>query len=203
MHTARYHHGNLRTALLDAGVRQAAAAGPMSLQIRELAKTVGVSPSAVYRHFPDLAHICAEVSRLARERLAEAMQLAAERVPAHPDAGVAAVQRFNAIGRAYVEFAATEPRLFDMAFTSFGVQPSAPDDPSAWDVLTGALDAMVTHGELQPALRAEAPWVAWSAVHGLASMVVRGLFPDARSESEALHAVVGGVRRALGLREVD
>jgi hypothetical protein len=70
-------------------------------------------------------------------------------------------------------------------------------------VLTGALDAMVTHGELQPALRAEATWVAWSAVHGLASMVVRGLFPDAPSETEALHAVVGGVRRALGLREVD
>jgi hypothetical protein len=34
-------------------------------------------------------------------------------------------------------------------------------------------------------------------------MVVRGLFPDAPSETEALHAVVGGVRRALGLREVD
>ena len=68
MASTRYHHGSLRAALLEAGLRIAAAKGPAALQLRDLAKAEGVSASAVYRHFPDLAHLSAEISRLVRER---------------------------------------------------------------------------------------------------------------------------------------
>ena len=188
-------------ALLDAGLRVAAAKGPMSLQIRDLAVGQGVSPSAVYRHFPDLAHLSAEVARLARERLAQAMLDAALAVPLHPDAGLVAIRRFNEIGRAYVEFAVRESNLFDMAFQVPGAPPSCADDPSAWDVLNDALDALVAAGELSPDRRWDGPMIAWSAVHGLASIIVRRMMPSADAERAAVDAVLLGVRRALGLRE--
>lgn len=175
----------------------------MSLQIRALAFSQGVSPSAVYRHFPDLAHLSAEVARLARERLAQAMLDAALTVALHPDAGLLAIRRFDAIGRAYVLFAVREPNLFDMAFQVPAAPPSSEDDPSAWDVLTDALDALVSTGELSSDRRPDGPMIAWSAVHGLASILVRGMIPSADEERATLDAVLLGVRRALGLRDVD
>lgn len=201
MAQTRYHHGNLRAALLDTGLRLAAERGAMSLQVRDLANAEGVSPSAVYRHFPDLAHLTAEVSRLARERLAQAMLDGADAIGHEPDGGMRAIRRFDAIGRAYVDFAVREPNLFDVAFQVQLAPPSCDDQPSAWGVLTDALDALVVAQELTPALRAEAPIVAWSAVHGLASVLVRRLLPEAGSDREALDVLMRGVRRALGLRE--
>ena len=201
MTAPRYHHGNLRVALLEAGVRMAREGGPAVLQLRDLATAAGVTPSAVYRHFPDLAHLSADVSRLARQALAQAMLDAADAVPFSEHPGTLAIRRFDAIGRAYVAFAVREPRLFDTAFQVAEAQPSCDDDPSAWDVLTNALDAMVQHGELAPEMRADAPMVAWSAVHGFAGVLVRQMLPPPHTTADATEAVHGGVRRALGLRE--
>jgi AcrR family transcriptional regulator len=200
MTTPRYHHGNLRSALLEAGLRIAAEAGPAALQVRDLAKAEQVSASAVYRHFPDLAHLSAEVARLARQQLAQAMLDAAEAESPGPDAGWHAIRRFDAIGRAYVAFAVRSPRLFDTAFQTPEAPPSCDDAPSAWTVLTDALDALVTTGELAPDLRPGAPMVAWAAVHGLASILVRQMVPEPAEERAAMDAVMRGVKRALGLR---
>ncbi len=201
MSSTRYHHGNLRSALLEAGLRLTAERGANSLQVRDLAAAEGVSPSAVYRHFPDLAHLAAEVSRLARQRLAQSMAAAAAAIPAEPDQGMLAIRRFEAIGRAYVNFAVSEPHLFDIAFQAPSAPPSCDDQPSAWDVLAGALDALVAAGELTPSLRADAPIIAWSAVHGLASVLVRKLQPEPSENETAIDALLRGVRRALSLRD--
>jgi AcrR family transcriptional regulator len=200
MTTPRYHHGNLRSALLEAGLRIAADAGPAALQVRDLAKAEQVSASAVYRHFPDLAHLSAEVARLARQQLAQAMLDAAEAESPGPDAGWHAIRRFDAIGRAYVAFAVRSPRLFDTAFQTPQAPPSCDDSPSAWTVLTDALDALVASGELAADLRPGAPMVAWAAVHGLASILVRQMVPEPAEERAAVDAVMRGVKRALGLR---
>jgi AcrR family transcriptional regulator len=201
MATARYHHGNLRAALLDAGLSLAAKNGPMSLQVRDLAKAEGVSASAVYRHFPDLAHLAADVSRLARERLAQSMLDAANTIAPQSDPGMYAIRRFDAIGLAYVQFAVDEPNLFDVAFQAPTAPPSHADDPSAWDVLTDALDAIVAAGEMSLERRADAPMIAWSAVHGLASILVRQMMPSPDERRAATVAVMRGVRRALALRD--
>ena len=200
MASTRYHHGSLRAALLEAGLRIAAAKGPAALQLRDLAKAEGVSASAVYRHFPDLAHLSAEISRLARERLAQAMLDAAAAVPEHPDAGLLATRRFDAIGRAYVTFAVSHPNLFDTAFQAPGAPPSRPDDPDAWTVLNGALDALVEAGELSTLMRVEAPMVAWSAVHGLAGILVRRMPVEPTEQASAVESVLCAVRRSLSLR---
>jgi AcrR family transcriptional regulator len=197
----RYHHGNLHTALLEAGLNAARAGGPAALQLRDLAAASGVSPSAVYRHFPDMAHLSAEVSRSAREALARAMLAAAAKVAEEPgDIGIGAIRRLHAIGRAYIEFALREPQLFDTAFMSAGAPPSCADDPSAWDVLIGALDDLVANGELHPSRRHDAPLIAWSAVHGLSGVLVRAMLPPSYQSEEAIIATLAGVREALRVR---
>lgn len=203
MTAPRYHHGNLRTALLDAGLRTARSRGPNALQLRDLASTQGVSPSAVYRHFPDLAHLTADVARLAREHLARHLQRAAQAQPSHGPPGTRAIQRFGAIGRAYVDFAVREPHLFDTAFLVADAPPSCEDDPSAWAVLNEALDDLVATGELAADRRADATMIAWSSVHGLAGILARGLRPLPHAADHEIDAVCRGTLRALGVRDVS
>ena len=49
----RYHHGDLRAALISEGLRLLAIGDVEQLSLRQIARNVGVSPTAVYRHFPD------------------------------------------------------------------------------------------------------------------------------------------------------
>lgn len=196
----RYHHGNLRAALLDAGFALARAGGPLRLQVRELAAAESVSPSAVYRHFPDLAHLRADVARLAREALAREMQTAADAIPSDLVAGERAIRRFQAIGAAYLAFAAREPQLFDTAFMATEAPPSCEDAPSAWEVLLDALQQLVATGEMAPARLADAPLIAWSSVHGAASMLAGNLLPADVPDGVVRAAVLDGVLRALGVR---
>ena len=195
----RYHHGNLRPALLDAGLALARAGGPARLQIPELAAAPRGSPAAVYPAFPDLAHLRADVARLAREALAGEMLGAADAVPTTVAPPERAVRRFRAVGGAYLTFAAREPHLFETAFSAMDAEPSCPDAPSAWDVLRDALLALVHTGAMAPDRLADAPIVAWSMVHGAASIVVRGLLPDAMSADVVRTAALDGVLRALDI----
>jgi AcrR family transcriptional regulator len=192
----RYHHGNLHQALVDAGVDAAREGGSSALALRELAKTVGVSPAAVYRHFPSLDHLVAEVAQRAREELARRMIAARDAI--EPDGSAdAAWRRFLATGSAYVRFGVSEPRLFEAAFAPCAAPPPRADAPGAWDVLTGALDDLVRTGGIAADRRPLAPIVAWSGVHGLTSIASSQVAPEGMTLDAATDAVLAGVRAAL------
>lgn len=196
-----YHHGSLKDALLASAYEAARRAGPGAVQARALAKSLEVSPSAVYRHYPDIDHLSALVAQRAREELARRMAEAAvsQSVEDAGDrAGVLAKRRFRAIGRAYIDFAVSEPQLFDTAFGPTPVAPMRPDDPSAWQVLTNAVDELVATGAIDADNAEQAPLIAWSAVHGISSILVRGALPTAEDAEAAINTVLDGVMRALG-----
>src|SRR5262245_36026263 len=94
----RYHHGDLRAALIREGRKQLKEGAADALSLREIARNVGVSATAVYRHFPDkaalLGALCAEGDELIAKAFEKAM---AKEKPGH--------DAFNAMGRAYVHFA--------------------------------------------------------------------------------------------------
>jgi AcrR family transcriptional regulator len=176
-----YHHGSLRSALIDAGLALAREGGPDSVILREAARAAGVSHSAAYRHFADREALLAEVSRRARSELAAQMRRGVARA-ADP------ISRLGAVGTAYVDFALTQPGLFRTAFGSHpaagGVDERDPpttatveaqtDGAEPYEILSQVLDQAQSAGLLDPNRRPGAAIAAWSAVHGLASLLIDG-----------------------------
>lgn len=175
-----YHHGDLRTALIDAGLHLTRSGGPDSLTIREATRRVGVSPNAAYRHFVDREALLGAVASAIQHRMA------AQMARFHDSA---ASDRLRAVGVGYIKFALDEPGWFTVAF--FGADPIGLSAETAsappYLALMDALDAMVDSGELSPERRAGAEWPCWSAVHGFAELALRGpLRHAARREVNAL-----------------
>src|SRR3954469_22890277 len=102
---ATYRHGDLRAALLAAGLDLARDGGPDAVVLREATRRVGVSPNAAYRHFADRAALLAAVSDSAQGRVAARMEdeLAAAADLAEPASR--ARRRLRAVGRGYLRFA--------------------------------------------------------------------------------------------------
>src|SRR3954454_5739272 len=78
--TRRYHHGNLRTALVDAGVELARTGGPNAVVLRAASREAGVSHNAVYRHFASQEDLLAAVAQGCMVRLSELMTERTEQV---------------------------------------------------------------------------------------------------------------------------
>lgn len=170
--TRRYHHGDLRRALIDASTELAAQRGPDGVVLREAARRVGVSPSAAYRHFPNREGLLAVVGSQARQALAERMLAAMHLVRAR-DPAKRAREQFRACGREYVRFALDEPGLFAVAFRPWTPGLYVPEDPSPYHVLSGSLDALARAG-LLAVPRTGAEEYAWVAVHGAAVLLGGG-----------------------------
>lgn len=197
MSTRPYHHGALEQALTDAALDVVRSAGVEAITLRDLAKTVGVSASAAYRHFPSRDHLVCRVSQRAREALAEELLAADAEAAGTRRSARASVRRFEAIGRAYVLFATHNPRLFEAAFVRCGVSPAEADDPDAWGVLIGSIDEMIAAGAIPASRRADGPIIAWAGVHGLAYILTTSTWPDGLSVDDHIGAVVSGITRSL------
>jgi len=176
-----YRHGDLRRALLDAGIALARAGGPDAVVLREATRRAGVVPNAAYRHFASREELLGAVRAAALAALARAMEaeLSARRRHRSPvDAARAAVR---AVGTAYLRFAQSETGLFRTAFAGpLAVESDRdPDKAGAsglnpFQLLGAALDGLVTTGALPPERRPGAEYLAWSAVHGMALLVIDG-----------------------------
>jgi AcrR family transcriptional regulator len=111
-----YRHGDLRRALLEAGVELARDGGPDAVVLREATRRVGVVPNAAYRHFGSRQELLLAVRGEALAAAAKAMEK--ELAVLHfdqPPADFARAQ-VRAIGTAYLRFAQAEPGLFRTAF---------------------------------------------------------------------------------------
>lgn len=168
-----YHHGNLREALVRAALDMIAQRGIAGLAIAEIARAVGVSPAAPYRHFRDRNALIAEVARRGFDNLAAALERAW--ADGRPDP-VAALER---CGAAHLAFAAQQPAAYAAMF-----DPGAEPDPAvtaasntAFAVLRRGADAAcaLARGPRPPALMVALH--VWSLTHGIATLY---LGPSAR-----------------------
>ena len=192
-----YHHGSLDEALIQAAIKAIRTSGIDSLTLRNLARDIGVSPSAVYRHFPSLDYLLARVSQHSRQALAQRMIDAREGIPQTGNAKQRSLRRFEAIGKAYISFAIEHPHLFTAAFRATDVSLDIDDDPSAWLVLNEAIDEMVATGAIPQARRTDASIIAWSGVHGLAKILTESAKPPGLNDENHIDAVIKGVVRAI------
>ena len=135
---------------------------------------VGVVPNAAYRHFGDRDALLAAVREEAVKELAQRMADGMSQVRAGPHTPTGARLRLQAVGKAYLEFARTEPGLFDTAFTATEhPPPGSNDQPQPLEHLQAALDDLLQAGLLEPARRPSIEYPTWATVHGLA-VLLRG-----------------------------
>lgn len=176
-----YHHGDLRQALLEAGIALARVGGPEAVVLREATRRAGVVPNAAYRHFVNRHALLQAVRAAALAALALAMEKELTRQRRGKQTEDAARASLRAIGTAYLRFARTEPGLFRTAFGVPG-DPETTSNPATtgksglnpFQLLSTALDELVQAGLLPAARRPGAEYLAWSAVHGLAMLVLEG-----------------------------
>ncbi|HPE47321.1 MAG TPA: TetR/AcrR family transcriptional regulator [Hyphomonas sp.] len=184
----RYHHGDLRSALVEEGLAELETTAPEDLSLREIARRAGVSATAVYRHFPDKAALLDALCAVASEKMAVAFRKAM--------AGKAeGLEAFTAMGQEYVRFALANPNLFRLMTTSTPPDPGCDDAgvpaESSFGMLLRALRDLMPPGataEERDIKRIQ----AWSMVHGLAMLMLDGQVP-------ADDALIGKVVKATFL----
>ncbi|MFO1435258.1 MAG: TetR/AcrR family transcriptional regulator [Gammaproteobacteria bacterium] len=176
-----YRHGDLRRALLEAGIELARVGGPEAVVLREVTRRAGVVPNAAYRHFANREDLLRAVRAAALSAVAKAMEAELAKVRASRAAATTARARVRAVGTGYLNFAREEPGLFRTAFAVVEESSGSADAAKAGDsgmnpfqLLGNALDGLVEAGVLPGARRKNAEYLAWSAVHGLASLINDG-----------------------------
>ncbi len=176
-----YRHGDLRRALRDAGVELARHGGPDAVVLREATRRAGVVPNAAYRHFASRRELLQAVRSAALAALAVAME--SELASLHPGVHPADFARasLRAVGTAYLRFAQQETGLFRAGFAipydspdELDPDKAGPGGRNPFELLGDALDRLVEAGALLPERRPGAEYLAWSAVHGLAMLVIDG-----------------------------
>jgi AcrR family transcriptional regulator len=175
-----YRHGDLRRALLDAGIELARQGGPEAVVLREATRRAGVVPNAAYRHFESRDALLQAVRAAALAAVAAAMEAELNTVPTALVAADFARASVRAVGAGYLRFAQGEPGLFRTAF-AFPLDAELPAAAKAgpggldpYQLLGAALDKLVDAGAMAAERRPGAEVLAWSAVHGLAMLAIDG-----------------------------
>lgn len=168
----RYHHGDLRSALIEEGLKRLESGPAEALSLREVARNVGVSATAVYRHFPDKQALLHALADIAGERMADAFEAAMAAEKPGKDA-------FDAMGRAYVHFALRNPWLFRLMMSPevmSGLTAEGRPRTRGMAMLTGALSEL-SGGRMSSEMQNIKRLQSWSIVHGLAMLMLDGLVP--------------------------
>lgn len=175
-----FRHGDLRNALIAAGLEMARVRGPDAVVLRQATRQAGVSPNAAYRHFANQAALLDAVRSACLSRLASAIEQELKRYRPGRNPQAFARKSLRAVGMGYLGFALRESGMFRTAFSappavhvhnpantaSMGLNP--------YELLTLALDRMQESGLLAKKNRQGAEYLAWSSVHGLALLVLEG-----------------------------
>jgi len=167
--TRGYHHGNLREAMLQAALRLIAERGPAGFTFAEVARMVGVSGAAPYRHFRDRSALMEEVARQGFTIFANELNAAWDGGTPNP---LAATLR---TGRAYLAFARREPAFYAAMFGANGAEASPGDleGERAFAVIRRAADRVTATalGARKPPALMVALHI-WSLAHGIASLYI-------------------------------
>jgi AcrR family transcriptional regulator len=185
-----YHHGDLHHALIEAAVELAREGGPGAIVLREVARQVGVSPNAAYRHFESLPDLIAQVARVALTRMAAVMQSELDTFVATGNPAEDAAYRLMAVGRGYVRFALAEPGLFATAFSSphetSGEFGAVVDATTPEGLLQERLNELVATGLLAPTDYDTLAKTCWAVAHGLSVLLLGPMSGVPEDERPAL-----------------
>ena len=183
-----YHHGNLRDTLVAATIAQLAQQSDASISLRELARTVGVSVAAVYRHFPSKEALLAEVAAAGFASL-----IAKWEAELPPPGSLPAEQRFQLLGQQYIEFALAAPAHYRLMFEHQDVRqfPALQQAAQAcFQYVLQTAGAAVREAGLDARWDKAAASAGWSLGHGYVMLLLSGRLAMADSGDELSPAMV-------------
>lgn len=194
-----HHHGRLRDSVIEFAMAEARRGEIESISMRDLSRQIGVSPAAVYRHFPDREAILRAVARAGFDLLADRFEAALPFASVAQDAE-AALERFQALSVAYVMFARDHYGLWRLMFGPYGRDPDAPKlaRPSTYDWLGKALAELLTFGVIGAANDSDKYFV-WTSIHGFSDLQTSSVGPDSSLPVSARRQALTALK-CLGFR---
>ena len=172
-----YHHGDLRSALIREAARTIREEGVAGVTLRDVGKRLGVSRTALYRHFADKSALFAAIAREGFQTFARDLR------EAWQTAG-GGREGLSAMGAAYVRFAVENPAHYRIMFGGFkrlsGSDAALQEDAAAsFQVLLDAIASIQSAGEIRGDDRLALGRFIWATVHGVAMLTIDGqLGPD-------------------------
>ncbi len=187
-----YHHGNLKEELVQTALDMLNTEGLKAITLRELSKRLGTSRSAIYRHFKGKGALMKAVILAGFELLNKAIE------PDFNDKKSSLLERFHAMGIAYVTFATTHPNLYRLLFgadmSEEREEVCVEERPDLHKMMHGdtspellesdpedgfrKLVAIIVEGQTQKIFKEGNPVMTataiWSLLHGLSSLAIDG-----------------------------
>ncbi len=196
-----YHHPDLRASLVEEAAAMVSEGGAATVTMRAIGGRLGVSRAAPYRHFPDKAALLVAVAVEGFVRLRRRLEaLDAAGSPAGLD-------RLRRMGEEYVRFSLEHPAHYRLMWGKEAI--ARQDEPelreaagALLEYLTGVIEAHQRSGEIKPGDPCLQAYAAWSAVHGLASLLIEGQIAPNVDVDELIRQItdtlLDGMRPATG-----
>jgi AcrR family transcriptional regulator len=190
-----YHHGDLRRALLDEALATIRTEGVDALTLRGIGSRLGVSRTALYRHFADkralLTAVATEGFHALRQQLVTAWEEGDRRGAA-----------FQAMGVAYIRFAVANPSHYRVMFGSFvdleGREPElAAEAEGAFQALVDALAALQHEAVVRGDDTVLMARFVWSVVHGVAMLCIDGQLREPSGVDELMRYALDRIRTGI------
>lgn len=170
---APYHHGHLASELVRVAIAQLNEKGAESITLRGVCGELGVSQSAAYHHFKNKEALLQAMSGQGEEELTRRFKAAIKNIGKNTDK--AAISRFDALGRAYVDFAIQEPNLFTLTFGPMCNFQSEGIDAESMEILRHSVTELAERGLISTKNIEPLSLLAWTSVHGFSLLVISGL----------------------------
>lgn len=191
----KYHHGDLRRALVEGALQLIAEAGPQNLSLREVARRIGVTTAAPYHHFKDREALLLEIGIHGYRLLLQVLESARGE---HKTAR----QELEAEARSYLTFARQHPALYAVMFSD--EVANREDYPELRSTAEGCFrvvcGSVASCAGLDDRESAEAGLCAWAMLHGLSALDQSNFLEEAQAEQDRI-AVRGVLGIVSGFRE--
>ena len=166
-----YHHGDLRNALIQAGLDLLAEGGVQELDLRKVARRAGVSHAAPYRHFADKQALIAAINEEGFHLLAERIRSTLREVSDEP------VEQLLGVALAYVRFAKENPWLMREMFSGLTIERETFESlhtasKSVYRLYAEVIRRGQESGKIVDGDPTALAGVLWSVLHGLAMLII-------------------------------
>ena len=166
-----YHHGDLRNALIQAGLELLAEGGVQELDLRKVARRAGVSHAAPYRHFADKQALIAAINEEGFHLLAERIRSTLREVSVEP------VEQLLGVALTYVRFAKENPWLMREMFSGLTIERETFESlhtasKSVYRLYAEVIRRGQERGKIVDGDPTALAGVLWSVLHGLAMLII-------------------------------